>query len=73
MKLALKPYASLRRDFAGPGRVFQYTVMGGERGISIADMGWRRGWQLYRWDGLGWRGSYKSAGEALGALEKEAV
>ena len=72
MALTLKPYASLRTDFVvGSGRIFQYGVLGGERGISIADMGRRGGWKVYRWDGLGWRGSYKTAEEALAALEKE--
>jgi hypothetical protein len=72
MALTLRPYASIRTGFAeGSGRVFQYGVRGGEQGTSIADRGWRRGWQIYRWDGLGWRGSYKTAEEALAALEKE--
>jgi hypothetical protein len=31
MALTLKPYASLRTGFAGPGRVFQYDVLGGEQ------------------------------------------
>jgi hypothetical protein len=69
MVLTLKPFASIRTGFVGPGRVFQYDVCGGEQGISIADMGFRR-WQIYRWDGLGWRGSYKTAEEALATLEK---
>jgi hypothetical protein len=41
--------------------------------MSIANMGWRHGWQIYCWDGLGWRVSYKTAEEALAALEKEIV
>jgi hypothetical protein len=73
MALTLKPFASLRTDLVGPGRVFQYGVLGAEQGISIANMGWRHGWQIYRWDGLGWRGSYKTAEEALAALGKEIV
>lgn len=73
MALALKPFASLRTGLiAGPGRVFQYSVVGGEEEVSIADMGWQR-WQIYRWDGLGWRGSYNTAEEALAALEKDHV
>jgi hypothetical protein len=71
MVLTLKPFASLRTGFVGPGRVFQYDVLGGEHGISIADMGWWHGWQIYRWDGQGWRGNYKTAEDALAALEKE--
>jgi hypothetical protein len=63
MTLTLKPFASLRTGLIGPGRVFQYGVVGGERGMSIANMGLRRGWQIYRWDGLGWKGSYKTAEE----------
>src|SRR5260370_37195073 len=70
MPLTLKPFASLRTSLAGSWRVFQYTVVGDEQGMSIAHMGWLRGWQFYRWDGLGWRGSYKSADEALAAIEK---
>jgi hypothetical protein len=69
MSLTLKPFASLRTGLVGPSRVFQYTVVGDEQGMSIAHMGWR-GWQIYRWDGLGWRGSYQSADEALAAIEK---
>ena len=72
MALTLRPYASMRTDLAaGSGLDFQYGVRGGEQGISIADRGWRRGWQIYRWDSLGWRGSYKTAEEALAALAKE--
>jgi hypothetical protein len=71
LALTLKPYASIRTGFVGPGRVFQYDVLGGEPGISIANMGWRHDWQIYRWDGLGWRGSYKTAEEALAALKSE--
>jgi hypothetical protein len=72
MALTLRPHASLRTDLgAGLGRVFQYTVLGAELGISIANMGWRDGWQVYRWDGRGWRGSYKTAEDGLAALEKE--
>jgi hypothetical protein len=70
MALTLKPFASVRTGFAGPGRVFQYSVLGGEQGLSIAHMGWH-GWQIYRWDGLGWRGNFKTAEEALAALERE--
>jgi hypothetical protein len=71
MPLMLRPYASLRTDLLGPGRVFQYDVLGGEQGVSIANTGWRHGWQIYRWDDRGWRGSYKTAEEALAALEKD--
>jgi hypothetical protein len=73
MALLLKPFASLRTDSLGRGRIFQYAVLGAEQGVSIANMGWRHGWQIYRWDGLGWRGSYKTAEEALATLEKEIV
>ena len=74
MAPTLKPFASLRSGLiAGAGRVFQYSVVGGEQGMSIADMGWRRGWQIYRWDGLGWRGNYKTVKDALAALKKEYV
>jgi hypothetical protein len=69
MPLTLKPFASLGTSLTGPGRVFQYTVVGGEQDMLIAHMGWQ-GWQIYRWDGLGWRGSYKSADGALAAIEK---
>ena len=72
MALALKPFASLRTGLgAGSGRVFQYSVVDGEQGMSIADRGLRRGWQIYRWDGLAWRGSYKTAEEALAAIQGE--
>jgi hypothetical protein len=73
MALTLKPWASIRTSLVGPGRIFQYAVLGREQEISIADMGRLRGWQIYRWDGIGWRGSYKTAEEALAALEKENV
>lgn len=73
MVLTLKPFASLRTELIGAGRLFQHGVLGAEQGVSIANMGWRHGWQIYRWDGLGWRGSYKTPEEALGALEKEIV
>lgn len=67
----MRVHASVRTSLVGPGRVFHYTVLGAEQGISIANTGWRRGWQIYRWDGLGWRGSYKTAEEALAAFQKE--
>jgi hypothetical protein len=71
--LTLKPFASLRTGLVpGPGRVFQYTVLGAdEPGISIAEMGGHGCWQIYRWDGRGWTGNYKTAQDALTALKKE--
>jgi hypothetical protein len=55
------------------GRVFHYNVRGLERGVSIAITGRRSGWQIYRWDGLGWRGHYSSAEEALAVLQRETI
>jgi hypothetical protein len=66
MTLTLSVQASMA------GRVFHYNVRGLEQGVSIAITGRRNGWQIYRWDGLGWRGDYSSAEEALAVLQNEA-
>jgi hypothetical protein len=73
MSLTLRAHASVRTGLVGSGRVFHYTVLGAEQGISIANTGWRTGWQIYRWDGLGWRESYKTAEEALSHLQIQAA